>query len=201
MKFFVEYKWPLLTIFMISGALIYWGIEDEDKVWVSIAAAHYFPPNHRIDEFYVDRLAYGNSGFDGDAGMGMCCVWLPKRWRPGMVVDVRWVVTDWTESPIEDKQHFDWEKVKLVGIYRAKVPVERYEEADDVFVHFFNGGKVRVAPGVRDFRDKKNLGNSIKRAEERAIVGQSVNEAFTAKEEAEILEERERWKERRRRWP
>jgi len=201
MKFFVEYKWPLLTIFMISGALIYWGTEDEDKVWVSIAAAHYFPPNHRIDEFYVDRLAYGNSGFDGYADMGMCCVWLPKHWRPGMKVDVRWVVSDWTGSPIDDKEHFDWEKVKLVGVYRATVPVERYEEADDVFVHFFNGGKVRVAPGVRDFRDKKNLEESITKAEAKAIAGQKVSEAFTAKEEAEILEEREKWRERRRRWP
>lgn len=104
---------------------IYFATREDEKIWVSVAAAHYLPPNQRVDEFYVDRHDYGNTGFDGYA---VCCVRLPKNWRPGMEVDIRWAVSDWTESPFDDKVNFDLNKVKLVGVYRPKVPVERYEE-------------------------------------------------------------------------
>lgn len=195
------HRWKALALLLLVGVAIYFGTRDEEQIWVSVASVHYFPPNHRIDEFQINSFDYGNSGFDGEADMGVCCVWLPKKWRPGMVLDVRWVVSDWTATPIDDKENFDHSKVKLVGMYRAKVAVERYVEADDVFVHFFNGGKVRIAPGIRDFRDKGNPKESIEEAEGRAIVGMQVSELYTAQEEADILAERERERERRhKRW-
>ncbi|MGW8389352.1 DUF3304 domain-containing protein [Pseudoduganella sp. HUAS MS19] len=200
MRIIYMHRWKVLALLLLVGVAIYFGTRDEEQIWVSVASVHYYPPNHRVEEVQIDTHDYGNSGFDGDAGMGMCCIWIPKLWRPGIVVDVRWVVSDWTETPIDDKEHFDHKKIKLVGMYRAKVHVERYTEADDVFVHFFNGGKVRVVPGLRDFRDKKNLDESIKKAEEGAVVGQKVSELYTASEEAEILEARERERERRRSW-
>lgn len=193
MKFLARHRWKILILIVVAGVATYIATWEEDRVWVSVAAAHYFPPNHRIDEFQINTFDYGNSGFDGKVFTGdICCVWLPRHWRPGMVVDVRWVESDWSETPIDDKEHFDRKKIKLVGMYRAKVPIERYEEAGDVFVHFFNGGKVRVAPGVADFRDKEDSKESIERAEKMAVVGQRVSELYTPEEEAKILEDRER---------
>lgn len=179
LKRLVKNKWFLAILAAIVAIATYFANIEEEKIWVSIAAAHYLPPHHRIDEFLVNHRDYGNSGFDGYAGMGACCVWLPLHWKPGLVVDVRWVVSDWSDSPIDDKENFDYGKVKLVGIYRAKVPVERYEVADDVFVHFFEDGKVRVAPGVRDFRDKRDMKRSKEMAARSAVVGQKVNEMYT----------------------
>jgi len=192
------WKVALSVVGIVVAGYFMW--PEEKRVWVAVAAAHYFPEHHRIDEFYIDRRFYGHSGFDGGAGMGVCCVWLPSRWRPGMEVDVRWGVTDWTASPIDSDANSGTGKVKVVGIYRAKAQVEQYDEADDVFVHFFEGGKVRVAPGVRDFRKDEEGRASIERAASRAVLGEKVNEFFTAGERAEMLRETEKSHKQRGSW-
>ena len=185
MNVLLRHKWKIGLA--VAGLAIagYYATAEEDKVWVSVAGAHYFPPNHRVDEFYVNRGFFGNTSFDGYASMGSCCVWLPLRWRSGLQVEVRWVVGDWTNSPISDEANFDWNKLRLVGMYRAKVPVEPYEEPGDLFVHFFEGGKVRVVPGIRQFRDDSNLEASIVNAASKATAGVKIGALFTPQEEAE----------------
>lgn len=55
-----------------------------------------------------------------------------------------------------------------------------------MFVHFFDGGRVKVVPGVDQFRDVKNLRASIEEAGRTTAIGQRVSEIFTPQEQAEI---------------
>ncbi len=63
------------------------------------------------------------------AGYGnVCCVMLPTKWRPGMMVSVQW------DMP-EGSKHVPREKI---------VEVERYDEPGSIYLHFFPEEKVRV---------------------------------------------------------
>lgn len=88
----------LLFLVLISLAMYSLKQEPEAEL-VSVSAVHYFPAEYRVDEFYVNGHAYGSSSFDGFAVSGLCCVWLPKQWKPGITVDVSWSVSDWTRTP------------------------------------------------------------------------------------------------------
>lgn len=58
----------------------------------------------------------------------MCCVTLPKTWRPGLTVRVGWDMPEGTT-------HLPKSKI---------VAVEKYDEPGDAYVHFFPGDEVRV---------------------------------------------------------
>ena len=92
-------------------------------------------------------------------------------------------------SPIDDKEHFDPKKIRVVGIYRANVPVERYRSVGDLFVHFFDGGKIRVAPGIAELGDSYRSQASVLLAARTATQGKTVNETFTARDKAIIDKE------------
>jgi hypothetical protein len=177
-----------IKISFVAGAIaiaaFFW-IKEEEKVLVSTVAVHYYPPEHRVDEFYINSFYRGTSNFRGLADMGLCCIGIPARWRPGLVVDVSWAVSDWSQSPAGGKDHGP-SKVRLVGIYRAKVPVEQYRSAEDLFVHFFEGGKVRVVSGVADLGDLSRSKPSIDAAASKATQGRAVDEVFTAEDMAVI---------------
>ncbi len=188
MKFLARHKGKFaLAAIAVAGAAFLFPPEEE-KVLVNVVPVHYFPPEHRVDEFYINSFAYGHSSFDGFSNGGVCCVWIPARWRPGLMVDVSWAESDWTLSPIGDKEHFDREKIRDVGIYRANVPVERYAEPGELFVHFFDGGKVRVAPGIADLSFYRSK-SSIAAAENIATQGRPVREIFTSADRA-VIEKR-----------
>ncbi|WP_442030347.1 DUF3304 domain-containing protein [Pseudoduganella sp. RAF53_2] len=170
----------------LAGCLL---MREPDPVLVSVDAVHYFPSEYRVDEFYIDHHYFGSSSFDGIAGSGLCCIAIPERWRPGLTVDVSWSVTDWTLTPIDDKAHFDAKKIRVVGLYRADVPVEKYEEADDLFVHFFEGGLIRVSPGIQRFDGPYASTSDIAAAAKFATKGRHVTELITKEDRAAIDKE------------
>lgn len=196
MNLFSKHKLKISLVALVAISVAYFLTREEEKVVVSTVAVHYYPPHHRVDEFYIDSFYSGDSNFEGLADMGLCCVGIPTKWRPGIVVDVSWAVSDWSRSPAGGTDH-DPSKVRLVGIYRAKVPVERYRSAGDLFVHFFEGGKVRVAPGVPDLGDLSRSKPSIENAASKATQGRAVKEVFTPEDMAvidkKIAEDRRRY--------
>ena len=117
---------------------------------VLLTGTHHMGENFNIADFYVD----GYSGFNvvrgGGGGSNVCCVNLPQVWRPGLNVDLRWTVGDWTnENLVEIGQH-DYRSVRFQS-YRGTIPVEQYRNPEHLFVHFFSGGKARIvssSPGV-----------------------------------------------------
>jgi hypothetical protein len=161
----------------------------EEPFFVEVDAVHYFPPNYRVEEYYVNGHYYGNSGFDGRPGSGVCCVWLPERWKPGLMVDVSWAVSDWTLTPIDDKSHFDRTKIRDVGMYRARVPVEKYQEPGNLYIHFFDGGRVRVSPGILRFASQYATKSELEAVAKIATQGRSVTELLTPEDRAMLAKE------------
>src|SRR5690606_23002247 len=72
----------------------------------------------------------------GKGGSTVCCAMLPDRWRPGMAVEVRWNVTNWRDCEGQE--------------FARQVPVDQYEEAGHLWVHFLADGSVRVVSSGLD---------------------------------------------------
>lgn len=90
---------------------------------------------------------------------------------------------------IDDRVNFDAAKIRLVGMYRATVPVEKYDRVDELFVHFFGGGYVRVTTGVQRFGGPNSSRSVIASAEELATKGRNVSELVTPEDRAAINNE------------
>jgi hypothetical protein len=157
---------------------------------VGLSGTHHLGPNFNIAGFYVNGNYESNIGREGDGG-DMCCVLLPKKWRPGLVVEVRWAVGDWSK---ESRPEIDAGNYKSItySCFKALVPVEKYVTAGRVFIHFFAEGKVRAVtafagPGNLEhpiLNDDPHAGNS-------ATVGQRVDAIFSDAETKEMLQRHE----------
>lgn len=87
--------------------------------------------NH-TDRFIYSTLVNGQGGghaYELSAGVaGFCCVTLPKKWYPGLTVEVVWDAPDGTK-------HVNKSKI---------VEVEQYDKLGELYLHFFSDDKVRV---------------------------------------------------------
>lgn len=110
---------------------------------VSLTGVHHMGDKFNIAVFYVDGYDGGNVGRGGGGGSRVCCVLLPKKWRPGLFAEVRWNVNDWSHENRAEIEAGNYKSADGIG-YIARVPVERYEVAERMWVHFYAGGKVRV---------------------------------------------------------
>lgn len=110
---------------------------------VLITGHHHMGPNFSVSDFYINGSAGGNVGREGGGGGAVCCALLPKIWRPGLVAEVRWQVGDWTLENVTPKKRGAFNNAHWAN-YKAIVPVERYETAEQLYVHFFSDGRVRV---------------------------------------------------------
>lgn len=95
---------------------------------VDIAGLNY--TNIAIADFSVDGYGGGGIFANGGGGQFVCCVTLPRQWRPSMTVTVRWV---------EDSNSANSQKVRVVAI-------PKYATKDIGFfaVHFYPGDVVKV---------------------------------------------------------
>lgn len=177
----------LLAVTILGLYLIFnQHIKREEGVPVSVIGVHHLGSDYYVDRFYVDKYYEGNVS-QGGGGDGMvCCRILPRRWHAGLKVDIRWKVDHIIRSSIPGAP----EKAELVGNYRAQVPVEAYSDSDDLYVHFFPGGRVRVV--VSGF-SATGKGHPIQwqdpQAIKKATIGATVNRLFSAEEIAEFERE------------
>lgn len=114
---------------------------------VLITGHHHMGPNFSVSDFYVNGYSGSNVGREGGGGRAVCCVLLPKKWRHGLVAEVRWQVGDWTLANVTPKKKGTFNNAKWKN-YKAIVPVERYETAEQLYVHFFRNGRVRAVSSV-----------------------------------------------------
>lgn len=81
-----------------------------------------------VQQFYVNGTWASRAG---QGGRQVCCVILPKPWRPGLKVRVRWGVLNWRDRKADR--------------YERDVEVERYGSQGGWFlVHFLPDGSVRA---------------------------------------------------------
>ena len=135
---------------VIAGLALYWAYryfvprDEEDLVPASIVGVQHLGPDYNIGEFYVNGYYGSNVGREGGGGGFVCCVMLPSKWRPGLVAEVKWEVNDWSKEDIAEIKAENYRSIRTEGLYGAIVPIEKYEIAHDVYVHFFPEGKVRI---------------------------------------------------------
>jgi hypothetical protein len=92
----------------------------EDGVAVGLTGIDHLDDHLSVQEFSVD----GTSGAQaGKGGRTVCCVMLPYKWHPDMKVTVRWNVTNWRDC-------------------------KKYDEPEQLWVHFLANGKVRVVSSM-----------------------------------------------------
>jgi len=120
---------------------------NTDFLPVSVVGMQHMGPDFNVSDFYVDGAAGGNIGRGGGGG-SMCCANLPRKWRPGMSVVVRWSVGDWSHENRAEIEAGNYKSVRSGGAYKATVPVEKYDKPGRLYTHFFPGGKVRVLVGA-----------------------------------------------------
>jgi len=176
-----EIFFPLIILLFIFGISIpipsRTGIGGSSLV--SIVGVHYLGNNYLIDRFYVNQEIGDSIGEGGGGGSIVCCISLPKKWSGGLKVEIRWKVHRIIDPPNPSLQA----TAKIEGIYQALVPIEKYRELGNLYVHFFPGGRVRVivapsTPGNKDYAVKM----SDPHAEGKATSGKIIGEMFTKKE-------------------
>jgi len=176
----------LLVLTVAGCASVQAGINDSNFTPVSLTGVQHIGPDFNISDFYVDHTSGSNVGRGGGGGGIVCCVALPKKWRPNFTVEVRWAVGDWSKQNKEETALGNFQSITFER-YKAIVPVEKYEEPGKVYVHFFKGGKVRVVSGPFGYGSKEHpIQRDDPHAADTATVGTSVNALFTPEELAEM---------------
>ena len=189
---FLTRAWALRLLILVSaGCALYWyvgslreKIRADSFAGVDLTGVHHLGDKFNIAEFYVDGYWGSNVGREGGGGRSTCCVLLPKKWRPGLAVEVRWSVNDWTNENRAEIEAGNYKSVAGAGMdYIAIVPVERYEVAEHVWVHFFAGGKVRVVSSMPGSGGPKHpIQDNDPHASDSATAGKPVAALFSAKE-------------------
>lgn len=158
---------------------------------VELTGVHHMGSDFKIDTFYVNNTYGGNVSREGGGGSITCCVELPAKWRPGLTVTVRWGVSDWSQQNVDETKKGNYRSVLLEGIYRAHIPVEKYESAEHLYVHFFAGGKARAVSSQAGPGIYHPIAEDDPRAAEQATLATRVDELFTESELAEMRKKRE----------
>jgi hypothetical protein len=185
--------WKHLVLLAASGFVIlglYRSVRAElhrnSMAAVGLTGYQHIGPNFNIAGFYVNGYDGSNVGREGGGGSEVCCVLLPKKWRPGLVVEVRWAVGDWSK---ENRAEIHAENYRSITYtcFKAMVPVERYATAERVYVHFFSGGKVRVVSSLTSVLGSLHpIQKGDAHAADTATAGQPINAIFTNTEIAEM---------------
>lgn len=176
----------LIVIAVLTLAYFIFRANEKKFMPVGLTGVQHIGENFNISEFYVDGYNGGNVSREGGGGSNVCCVLLPEKWRPGLRVEVRWAVADWSNENRKEIEAGNYRSV-IWKCFKAFVPVEKYDEPDQLYVHFFPGGRVRV---VSSFPGSESKDHPILRgdpnASEKATVGTVQSALFTEVELAEM---------------
>lgn len=155
---------------------------EDDFMPVGITGAQHIGRNFSVSDFYVDGYNGSNVGREGGGGSNVCCVLLPMKWRPGLSVDLRWEVANWTNEKPEEIKAGDYQSVTW-EFFKARVPVEKYNSPENLYVHFFAHGKARVvSSGPGSESTLHPILRNDPHAADSATAGVLVNELFTKAE-------------------
>lgn len=180
-----------LTIFFSMAKLV--SSPDTTMLPVAITGVHHMGEKFAVSEFYINRYWGGNIGPEGGGGSTVCCAMLPEKWRPGLVGDVRWSVSDWSKKNKEQVAAGDYSSVDW-KMFRAIVPVEKYEgHPEQLYVHFFVDGGVRViSSGVGSENKNHPIRDTDPSAGSIATRGTATDSLFTDLEFNNMMNEKKR---------
>ena len=98
-----------------------------DKTGVGITGLDHLADHLSVQEFSVDGYKAAQAG---KGGRTVCCAMLPAAWRPDLSVRVDWVEQNWRDCSYRERHR--------------QVPVDRYEETGQLWVHFLADDTIRV---------------------------------------------------------
>ncbi len=181
--------WKRLMILGLGLLVAWWlassvreGIKPDDFMPVDFGGTHHIGPDFNISQFYLNGANGFNVGWEGGGGTSVCCVLLPKTWRPDLSVDLRWEVRDRTKEDLAEIAVGNTRSMTFKH-FRAQVPVEKYESPGHVEVHFFAGGKARVVAGWPTPQElKEETLATDSHAAATATVGQPIEDMFSEEE-------------------
>lgn len=97
--------WKRLLLLGLCGLVVWWlysslreSARRDAFAAVDIDGVHHMGANFNIAQFFLDGVNGFNVGREGGAGSSVCCVLLPREWRPGLSVDLRWGINDWSKE-------------------------------------------------------------------------------------------------------
>lgn len=136
---------PLKLALAILASLLLAGCLEEEKVGLS-----YHAYNH-TDKSIVAIVINGQGGIlgagDHGEGGGVCCVVLPKKWRPGLMATIKWKLDgEWLKDEQGREVIRDGKTVLVPGPWKERtVEVPKYgPEMGIFFIHFFPKDEVKV---------------------------------------------------------
>ena len=100
---------------------------DDGPIPLAIGGVDHLPDHVSVQNFWVNGYGAGRASSGGGS---VCCVSVPRKWKPGLKLVVRWEVLNWR----------DWQSDE----YEASVEVEPYDELGELNVHFLKSGRVRA---------------------------------------------------------
>jgi len=102
-------------------------------VYASIGGVNH--TNMYMDWVSIDGVSGHNMRAYGSDGAGVCCVGVPRVYRPGLTVTVGWQARDKNNNLIAGSK---------------VVEIEPYSEAGTIYAHVFPNDVVRVVVSARD---------------------------------------------------
>ncbi len=101
-----------------------------------------------VQDYYVNGQRGSNIPPYGGGGSVSCCVSLPPKWSPDLVVSVHWTMGRWT-TPYETRKHLTIrQQIECCSTERAlekTIPVERYgKEGGRLQVFFLPNDEIQV---------------------------------------------------------
>jgi len=197
-------KYLILSILSaVFGTAIWFGYAkfssispNDELVPVALTGVQHLGPGYMISRFYVNKYGGDSVGRQGGGGSIVCCAMLPAKWRPGLIVEIRWGVEDWTHANDAEIAKGNYESVIDAKLYIAKVPVEKYDEPYDLIVHFFPRGRVRAVSSVYSVSSPLHpVPYGPREGGPMATAGWPIGEMFSQAElEKRKSEERNPWK-------
>lgn len=103
----------------------------DDSVAVTVVGYNH-TANRPIEQFYVNDAMGPDVMPQSGGGKDLCCFMLPREWRPGMHVEVKWTYGRMKESD---------EKLPAQA---AIVEVPKYLKTGNIHVHFYDDDKIQL---------------------------------------------------------
>ena len=133
------------ALLLVLSALLAGCLEEEKE------STSYVAYNH-TDEGIVSIIVNGEGGIlhaEPQSGGGqMCCVILPKKWRPGLTARIKWRVDgDWLKDETGKEIIRNGKRVYVPAPWKERtVEVPKYErEMGWFYIHFLPNDEVKVA--------------------------------------------------------
>lgn len=143
-------KHLLRFLLVLTSCILLTACFEEKKEAVSYVAY-----NH-TDDGIVSIIINGEGGIlgaDPQGGGGeMCCVILPKKWRPGLMATIKWRVDgDWLLDAQGKEVIRDGKRVYVPAPWKERtVEVPKYEEMGRFYIHFLPKDEIKVAVSLYD---------------------------------------------------